>query len=94
MGYRQGLGYETMGTKPTTCLVITAEPAGFWSANKIGKIIERGSPSLSMRDITHAQFELADIVQFELQEGAKAYDEQREKSAQRMAAVLEGIKNG
>lgn len=92
MGYRQGLGYEDFEPKPTTCLVITGEPAGFWSANKIGKIIEKGAPSVSMRDITHAQFELADIVQFELQEGAKAYDEQKAKSAARMAAMLEGLK--
>lgn len=92
MGYRQGLGHDSMTPLPTTCLVLVDEPAGFWSANKFGKMIERGSPQIALRDITHAQLELAEVVQYELQEGAKAYDDQRAKSAERMAAMLEGLK--
>jgi hypothetical protein len=55
-------------------------------------MIERGSPQIALRDMSHAQLELAEVVQYELQEGAKAYDEQRTKSAERMASMLEGLK--
>jgi hypothetical protein len=72
--------------------VLVDEPAGFWSANKFGMMIERGSPQIALRDMSHAQLELAEVVQYELQEGAKAYDEQRTKSAERMASMLEGLK--
>lgn len=92
MGYRQGLGHDSMTPLPTTCPVIVDEPAGFWAANRIGKMIERGAPAINLRDLTHAQLELAEVVQYELQEGAKAYDENRARSAERMAAMLEGLK--
>jgi len=92
MGYRQGLGHDSMTPLPTTCPVILDEPAGFWSANRVGKMIERGAPAINLRDLTHSQLELAEVVQYELQEGAKAYDENRTRSAERMAAMLEGLK--
>ena len=55
-------------------------------------MLERGSPQIALRDLTHAQLELAEIVQYELQEGARAYDENKARSAERMAAMLEGLK--
>ena len=92
MGYRQGLGHDSMTPLPTTCPVLVSEPAGFWQANRFGKMLERGSPQIALRDLTHAQLELAEIVQYELQEGARAYDENKARSAERMAAMLEGLK--
>lgn len=78
-----------MPQHPITCPVILTEPAGFWAANRLGKIIERGAPAVSMRDITHSQLELAEFVQFELSEGERAYDERRVKASERLAAIIQ-----
>ena len=88
MGYRQGLGFEDKAPREVTCLVLTTEPAGFWSANRIGKWIERGTPAVSVRDLTHSQLELATFVQYELQEGSRQYDERKRKSAERIAQLF------
>jgi hypothetical protein len=88
MGYRQGLGHEEMEAKPTTCLVLTTEPSGFWEANRVGKWIERGSPMVTVRDLTHSQLELATFVQYELQEGSRRYEERKRKSAERIAQMF------
>jgi len=88
MGYRQGLGHEEMEAQPTTCLVLTTEPSGFWEANRVGKWIERGSPVVTVRDLTHSQLELATFVQYELQEGGRRYEEHKRKSAERIAQMF------
>jgi hypothetical protein len=88
MGYRQGLGHEGMPPKAVTCPVLLTEPAGFWEANRVGKWIERGSPSVSVRDLTHSQLELATFVQYELQEGVRGYEERKRKSAERIAQLF------
>lgn len=88
MGYRQGLGHEGLEPKATTCLVLTTEPAGFWEANRVGKWIERGSPVVTVRDLTHSQLELATFVQYELQEGVRGYEERKRKSAERIAQLF------
>jgi hypothetical protein len=71
-----------MEAKPTTCLVLTTEPQGFWEANRIG------TPAVTARDLTHSQLELATFVQYELQEGGRRYEERKRKSAERIAQMF------
>ncbi len=92
MGFRQGLGYEGKAPNPTTCPVLLREPAGFWSALRLHKWIERGSPSIHLSDITHSQLELAELVQHEVQEGEKNYNERKERAAQRLAELAAKMK--
>jgi hypothetical protein len=89
-GFRQGLGFEDRPANPVTCPVITQEPEGFWAANRIGKIIERGAPAITMRDITHSQLDLAEFVQFEISEGERAFEDRRTKANERLAAIIQG----
>jgi len=79
-----------MAPKATTCPVILQEPDGFWTANRLGKIIERGAPAVTMRDITHSQLDLAEFVQFELAEGERAFEDRRSKANERLAAIIQG----
>ena len=88
MGYRQGLGFEEKDALPVTCPVLTTEPAGFWSALKMSKWIARVAPVITLEQVTHAQLELADFVQHEVEEGQKNYDEHKTKAATRMAELF------
>jgi hypothetical protein len=92
MGFRQGLGYEEKTPLEVTCPVLLREPAGFWGALRLHKWIERGSPAISLVDVTHSQLELAEFVQFEVQEGEKNYAERKEKAAARLAELASKIK--
>ena len=92
MGFRQGLGYEGREARDTTCPVLLREPRGFWDALKIHKWIERGSPAISIKDLTHSQLELADFVQHEVAEGEKNYTERKEKAAARLAELAAKMK--
>lgn len=91
MGYRQGLGYEARPPLPPTCPVITMEPAGFMSALQLSKWIDRGTPAIAITDVTHAQLELAEFVQYEVSEGQKHYDEKKAKAAERMHQMAEAV---
>lgn len=88
MGYKQGLGFETREAREQSCLVQTQEPVGFWEANRIGKWIERGSPMVTVRDLTHSQLELSTFVQYELREGSNRYEERKRKSAEAIAKLM------
>lgn len=88
MGYRQGLGFEEKDALPVTCPVLTTEPAGFWNALKVSKWIARGAPVITLEQVTHAQLELAEFVQYEVEEGQKNYDEHKTKAAARMAELF------
>lgn len=72
---------------PTTCPVITTEPRGFWDAQRLGKWMERGTPAVSVSDLSFAEIDLAEFVMFELQEGARAYDERRRRSNEALARL-------
>lgn len=87
LGYRQGLGYEARPPLETTCPVLLTEPVGFSSAHRVGKWLERGSPALSMSDVTHSQLDLAEFVAYEVAEGQRNYDERRERSNRRLAEL-------
>jgi len=89
-GYRQGLGFEDLPAKEISCPVILQEPDGFWAANRIGKIIERGAPAITMRDITTSQLDLAEFVQFEIAEGERAFEDRRSKANERLASIIQG----
>lgn len=91
MGYRQGLGYEDRGQLETTCPVITQEPAGFIASLRLSKWIERGTPAINITDVTHAQLELAEFVQYEISEGQKNYDERKNAAAERMHQMAQTI---
>ena len=93
-GYRQGLGFEHLPQEPTTCLVLTTEPLGFWSAQRTAKRLERGTPAMSMHDLGHAELDLAEFVMFELQEGDRAYHERRRIANERLAAVAAMLPQG
>ena len=88
MGYRQGLDFEYREPLPVTCPVLLMEPAGFWNALKMSKWIARGSPTITVEQVTHSQLELAEFVQHEVDEGQKNYDEQKTKAASRMAELF------
>lgn len=92
MGYRQGLGYEGKEPLPVTCPVLLREPAGFWSAMRLHKWIERGSPAIALSEVTHSQLELAELVQYEVQEGEKNYTDRKERAAQRLAELASKAK--
>lgn len=87
MGYRQGLGYEDKAPLEVTCPVILREPTGFWGAMRLHKWIERGSPAISLTDVTHSQLDLAELVQYEVQEGERLYSERKERAAKRLAEL-------
>lgn len=91
MGYRQGLGYEERPPLAATCPVILTEPPGFSTAHRVGKWLERGSPSLSMAEVTHAQLDLAEFVAYEVAEGQRNYDERRERAARRLAELASKV---
>lgn len=76
-----------MPALPTVCPVLTTEPNGFWDAQRLGKWIERGTPALNASDLTFNEIELAEFVMFELQEGARAYDERRRRSNEALARL-------
>ena len=92
MGYRQGLGYEGKDALPVSCPVLLGEPAGFWGAMRLHKWIERGSPAIALSDLTHSQLELAELVQHEVQEGEKNYNERKERATQRLAELASKMK--
>jgi hypothetical protein len=92
MGYRQGLDFEYKEPLPVTCPVLLMEPAGFWSALKMSKWIARGAPVITLEQVTHAQLELAEFVQYEVEEGQKNYDEHKTKAATRMAELFSSKK--
>jgi len=92
MGFRQGLGHDAMVALPTTCPVLVREPVAFWSALKVAKWIERGSPTVSLSEITHSQLELAEFVQTEVEAGEKNYQDRKEKSAARLAQLASKMK--
>lgn len=92
MGYRQGLDYEQRDPLPVTCPVLLMEPAGFWGALKLSKWIARGTPTITVEHVTHAQLELAEFVQHEVSEGQRNYDDQKAKVAKRMAELFSGTK--
>lgn len=87
MGFRQGLGYEEKTALPVTCPVLLTEPAGFWSALRLSKWIARGTPSITLEQVTHAQLEMAEFVQHEVEEGQKNYDDRKAKAAAKMAEL-------
>lgn len=87
MGFRQGLGFEEKEPQAVTCPVLTMEPAGFWNALKMSKWIARGAPVITLEQVTHAQLELAEFVQFEVDEGQKNYDDRKAKAAAKMAEL-------
>lgn len=87
MGYRQGLGFEDKEALPVTCPVLLNEPAGFWNALKVSKWIARGAPVITLEQVTHAQLELAEFVQHEVDEGQKNYDEKKAKANARVAEL-------
>ena len=76
-----------MPALPVTCPVLTTEPAGFWDAQRFGKWIERGTPTIAASDLTFHEVDLAEFVLFELQEGARAYDERRQRSNEAFARL-------
>ena len=92
MGYRQGLGHDGMEALPVTCPVLTTEPAGFWNALKMSKWIARGAPVITLEQVTHAQLELAEFVQHEVEEGQKNYDDRKAKANARMAELASRMK--
>ena len=92
MGFRQGLGYEEKTPLEVTCPVLLREPVGFWAAMRIHKWIERGSPAISLSEVTHSQLELAEFVQAEVQEGEKNYNDRKEKAAARLAELASKMK--
>ena len=92
MGYRQGLGYEGKDALPVSCPVLLGEPAGFWGAMRLHKWIERGSPTITLEQVTHSQLELAEFVQYEVQEGEKNYTDRREKANARLAEIASKMK--
>lgn len=67
--------------------MLTTEPAGFWDAQRFGKWIERGTPTIAASDLTFHEVDLAEFVLFELQEGARAYDERRQRSNEAFARL-------
>lgn len=79
---------------PTTCPVITTEPAGFWDAQRIGKWMERGTPAVSVSDLTFVEIDLAEFVMFELQEGARAYDERRRRANEALERLSAHLPQG
>lgn len=87
MGYRQGLDYELRDPLPVTCPVLTTEPSGFWNALKLSKWIARGTPTVTLEQVTHTQLELAEFVQYEVDQGEKNYDEKKAKANARMAEL-------
>lgn len=87
MGFRQGLGYEEKEARAVSCPVLLTEPAGFWSALKLSKWIARGTPSITLEQVTHAQLEMAEFVQHEVEEGQKNYDDRKAKAAAKMAEL-------
>lgn len=87
MGYRQGLDFEQRDPLPVTCPVLTMEPAGFWSALKLSKWIARGTPTITLEQVTYAQLDLAEFVQHEVDEGQKNYDEKKAKANARVAEL-------
>ena len=91
MGYRQGLGYEGKDALPVTCPVLLGEPAGFWGAMRLHKWIERGSPSITLEQVTLALLDL-ELVQHEVQEGEKNYLDRREKANARLAELASKMK--
>jgi hypothetical protein len=76
-----------MDALPVACPVLTTEPAGFWDAQRFGKWIERGTPTIAASDLTFHEVDLAEFVLFELQEGARAYDERRQRSNEAFARL-------
>ena len=92
MGYRQGLGFEEKEALPVTCPVLLNEPAGFWNALKVSKWIARGAPVITLEQVTHAQLELAEFVQHEVEEGQKNYDDRKAKAAAKMAEFASRMK--
>jgi hypothetical protein len=76
-----------MPALPTSCPVLTTEPSGFWDAQRLGKWIERGTPALHAGDLTFNEIELAEFAIYELQEGARAYDERRRRSNEALARI-------
>jgi hypothetical protein len=92
MGFRQGLGYEGKEALPVSCPVLLAEPAGFWAAMRLHKWIERGSPTITLEQVTHSQLELAELVQHEVHEGEKNYVDRREKANARLAELASKMK--
>jgi hypothetical protein len=92
MGYRQGLGYEEKEAREVSCAVLLTEPHGFWNALKLSKWIARGTPSITLEQVTHAQLELAEFVQHEVEEGQRNYDDRKAKAAARLAELASKTK--
>lgn len=92
MGYRQGLGYEEQEQRETSCPVLMLEPAGFWNALRMSKWIARGTPTITLEQVTHVQLELAEFVQFEVDEGQKNYDDRKAKANARLAELAAKLK--
>ena len=56
------------------------------------KWIERGSPTITLEQVTHSQLELAEFVQHEVHEGEKNYTDRREKANLRLAELASKMK--
>ena len=91
IGFRQGLGHEALPPLPTTCPVLLTEPVGFSTAHRFSKWLERGSPALSMDQVSHSQLDLADFVAYEIGQGQRNYDDRRERAAKRLAELASKV---
>lgn len=83
-----------MPPNPTTCLVLTSTPAGFWEAHRMARWLDRGSPVVALSDVGTAALDLAEFVSAELREGVNAYEERKKKTMERLSAMTEGLRLG